>query len=218
MNAATSDDHISVDFIDPLFAVALGLNFEEIGKEHWFGHILTGLGAPDTRFIMATLLLGYTTVVLSWVGYHRSIKRHPIRLGKSSGWGRFILDVVLLILYFFLLVRYHDFAGELCVLAGIYFLFIVWDFFKMIEHPRKDYGSEEKWLRSVAQRGVTVFWFIVFLAFAFFYRFSPPRERFAYQDWLLLIFALAATILYRVHKDKQWFRPVLLFLGYRCAE
>lgn len=219
MSTTKADDHISVDFIDPLFAVALGLNFEEIGREPWFGHIWVALGTPDTRFIIATVLLGYATVILSWVGYHRSVKRNPIKLSKLSGWGRFILDVILLILYFLLLVRYHNFGGELYVLGFIYFVFIVWDIFKMREHPRGSYGPEEtQWLRCVAQRGVTVFWFIVFVAFALFYRFSPPRERFGCEDWLMWLSALAATVLYRVHKDKRWFTPLLLFLGYRCAE
>lgn len=143
MSTRRVDDHISVDFIDPLFAVALGLNFEELGKEPWFCHIGAALGAPDTRFIVATILLGYATVILSWVGYHLSVKRNPIRLSELSGWGRFILDVILLIVYFLLLVRYHDFGSEICLLAWIYLIFIVWDVLKMLEHPRAGYESDE---------------------------------------------------------------------------
>lgn len=219
MSTRRVDDHISVDFIDPLFAVALGLNFEELGKEPWFCHIGAALGAPDTRFIVATILLGYATVILSWVGYHLSVKRNPIRLSELSGWGRFILDVILLIVYFLLLVRYHDFGSEICLLAWIYLIFIVWDVLKMLEHPRAGYESDEDaWRRSVAQRGVTVFWFLVFAGLASFYRFHPPRDRFSYEDWFVWSGAAISTVLYRIHKVKRWCERILCILGYGFAE
>jgi len=207
------DDRIGVDFIDPLFAVALSLNFEELKKEPWFTDWPLILRTPH-NFTFLTLALVWATVILSWVGYHRSIKTSPIRVRTLAGWWRFILDVLLLVFYFVLLVSYQDFKRELRVLAIVFFLFIVWDRFKKIEHPRAEYADDAQWTKATAQRGVTVVWFIFFLCLAIFYWLHPPQTRYECEDWLLLAAAVVGTVLYRVHKVRLWWPRVVQILGF----
>lgn len=214
MTASGDYDRIGVDFIDPLFAVALSLNFEELKKEPWFTDWSLIVHSPH-NFVFLTLVLGWATVILSWVGYHRSIKTNPIRVRTLAGWWRFIFDVLLLIFYFVLLVSYADFKRELRVLAVVFFLFILWDIFKKVEHPRTEYGADDAaWKKATRQRGVTVVWFFFFFGLAIFYGLHPPRSPYECEDWLVLVSALAGTIFYRVHKVKLWWPDVLNFLGY----
>jgi hypothetical protein len=220
--ASGDDDRIGVDFIDPLFAVALSLNFEELKNEAWFTDWSLIVRSPENFFVFLTLTLAWATVILSWVGYHRSIKTNPIRVRTLGGWWRFVLDVLLLIFYSILLIKYADFKRELRVLAVVFFLFVLWDIFKKIEHPRKDYDrrfdnaadAEAAWNRAGQQRGVTVVWFVFFLFLAIFYALHPPQSQYGCEDWLLLVSALAGTFLYRAHKVQLWYPRLLRFLGY----
>jgi hypothetical protein len=214
MMASGDDDRIGVDFIDPLFAVALSLNFEELKNEAWFTDWSLIAHSPQTLFVFLTLVLAWATVILSWVGYHRSIKTNPIRVRTLPGWWRFILDVLLLIFYSVLLIKYADFKRELRVLAIVFFFFVLWDRFKKMEHPRKDYPDDEAWNKAGQQRGVTVVWFVFFLFLTIFYSLHPPQSRYECEDWLLLVAALAGTFLYRAHKIQLWCPRVLKFLGF----
>ncbi len=210
-----NDDQIGVDFIDPLFAVALSLNFEELKNETWFTDWSLIVHSPESFFVFLTLALAWATVILSWVGYHRSIKTNPIRVRTLAGRWRFILDVLLLIFYSVLLIKYADFKRELRVLAVVFFLFFLWDIFKKKEHPKKDYGTDEAaWNRAGQQRGVTVVWFVFFLFLTIFYGLHPPQSRYECEDWLLLVSAMTGTILYRAHKVQLWCPRLLKFLGY----
>jgi len=220
MMASGDDDHIGVDFIDPLFAVALGLNFEALQKEPWFTDWLLIVHSWQNCFVFLTLVLAWATVILSWVGYHRSIKTNPIKVQTLAGWCRFILDVLLLVFYSILLVSYANFKVELRVLAVVFFLFIVWDIFKKKEHPIGDYKRknpddyEARWKASGQQRGVTVVWFVYFLLLTLFYAVHPPQSPCGREDWLVLMLALLGTVLYRVHKKHLWPPRTLKFLGY----
>lgn len=209
--APSDDDRIGVDFIDPLFAVALSLNFEEIKNAPWFSDWSLILRSPHI-FEFLTLCLCWLTVILSWVGYHISIKTNPIRLRRFSGWCRFMLDVLLLITYSFLLIKFADFERVLKLLAIIFGFFMLWDVFKKIEHPKREYSDGAAWNRATAQRGVTVLWFAFFLLLAVFCARFRARE--AYEDWLCLLAAWFGTVLYRLHKVKLWGRGMLRVLGY----
>src|SRR5262245_4102359 len=89
----TKERSFLIDFIDPLFAVVIHIGFVEgLSHQKW----LHARSIPSSTEDWANLLLfvaGFLTIVLSWVGYHKSIKKRPI-----EGDMRFILDVVLLVL------------------------------------------------------------------------------------------------------------------------
>lgn len=210
-NGSDSQQRIVINFIDPLFSVALGGSFAQILVEPWFKNWWTIWHQPATVFAIATLVfLGYFTVILSWVGYHQSIRNHPIKVETSAGRWRFTLDVVLLLIYFVLLVSYDHFARELWILAAIYFFFIIWDQKKRLEAAP---GSADEKRVLQLRRGVTVFWFLAYFILASFYQFCPPVLRFECRDWLILLAAFCGTFLYRFHKEHRNPEWLLLFLG-----
>ena len=202
------DDKIAIDFLDPLFAVVLHMSFVQMKEEPWFSNFRLTYHYPY-YFQISTLFLAYLTIILSWVGYHRSIKKSPIGLESKWGWGRFFADIFLLIAYFVLVVSYNTFRRELLVLVLIFFLFFVWDQFKRRERPETE--------DSRARRGVTVLWFFVFLVLALFYCLHPPAESRSCEDWIILLAAALGTLLYRWHKEHlDWlgWKRLLLALGF----
>ena len=63
------------------------------------------------------------------------------------------------------------------------------------------------------RRGVTVFWFLVYLILALFYQLSPTQVFSERRDWLVLLGAFLGTFLYRFHKEHRGPECLLLLLG-----
>ena len=205
-------DKIVIDFIDPLFAIVLHISFVEIMTKTWFADFRLALHAPY-NFDVTTLALAYVTIILSWIGYHRSIKKNPIRLEHVSGQCRFFLDISLLIAYFVLVVSFENFRRVLWLFVVIYCLFFLWDQFKRAERPESNQEAS-------ARRGVTVFWLITSLAVALFYHFDPPTVSHECEDWIILLALILSTWLYRWHKEHlDWLgmKRLLLVLGFPRA-
>ncbi len=208
-NGDDNQKSIVINFIDPLFSVVLSMSFAQIYDKDWFKNVVLIWNEPN-RFQVATLILGYLTVIMSWVGYHRSIKSTPINVDTKSGRWRFGLDIALLIAYFILLVSFGDLRRELWLLVIINFLFVPWDQLKRLEVL--NYNQHDT-LGSSRRRGVTVFWFFIFFIVALLYEFWPPQVRYECKDWLILLVAIGGTVLYRFHKNRLWFKPLLDWLG-----
>ena len=205
------DNRIAIDFIDPLFAVVLHISFVQIYEhEQWFWQPRLIFQEPHL-FHASTLALGYMTVILSWIGYHVSMKKHWIDVERPSGKWRFFFDVLLLFAYFVLLVSYEYLRRELWVLAFIFLVFVLWDRAKRIEWQEETAtSSPEEKTKSAARRGVTLFWFFVFALFALSYQLLAPTPSFPCLHWMILTAALLSTALYRLHKDKLWWKDRLL--------
>src|SRR2546429_2013869 len=147
-----------IDFIDPLFAVAIHIGFtHSVLDEAWFAEWRWPRG--HERFDALVLLLAFCTVVLSWVGYHRSIALKPLRAEDRMGFVRFILDVVLVSLYALLLVKFKDIDATLTLYVWIYALFLVWDICKVREHSQK-YLASDPFGKRYRRELVTTFWFV----------------------------------------------------------
>lgn len=211
--ATGSDSRTAIDFIDPLFAVVLNVSFAQIYLEPWFRDFRRILAEPYL-FYCSTLVLGYLTVILSWVGYHRSIRTKWIDVETRPGRRRFFYDILLLIAYFVLLVSYDNFRRELVVLAVINLLFVIWDYYKQQEWPEAAEPDRDKRLNSAARRGISVFWFVVFSLMASTYFFCPPTVRFCTEDWVMLALAILFTLLYRLHKEHPIGKGLMLWLCY----
>jgi hypothetical protein len=95
MAPSKEDNRIAIDFIDPLFAVVLNVSFAQVYLEPWFADFRLVFQEPH-KFHVATLSLGYLTVIQSWIGYHRSIRTRWINVHALEGRFRFFLDVLVL--------------------------------------------------------------------------------------------------------------------------
>src|SRR5687767_5464181 len=154
--ATERSSHFSIEFIDPLFAVAVHIGLtESLFKESWFHDWRLPQG--DELIRLATFCLGLLTLLLAWVGYHESIKHRPIK-----AFGRFIVDVLIVILYAMLLVKSADFNAMLFLLVVIYMLYVFWSVLKSWEY-QEEYAQIAGWKTRYRREIVTLFWFLVFL-------------------------------------------------------
>ena len=179
-----------VDFLDPLFAVAIGIGFDHgLLLEPWL--ISWSLPRGQNLFDLFVFILGLFFIAMSWFGYHKSVKNKPLK-----GNLRFVLDVALVLFYLLLLFKYKDFSATLLVLVIIYLLYILWDILKVIEHP-EDYDKNVRFFSRYARELITAQWFVLFaLLFLINYLFNIPVPS--------LILAYLGTIFYRTDKKKHF--------------
>ncbi len=194
------------DFLDPLFAVVFHISItHQLTHELWFSEPSLLIHHPDPHLLrLMTLLLAYGTVVLSWIGYHRSIRSSPIK-----GFPRFLLDVALLFGYFLLFWNGENPLTQLRLLAAIYVLFVVWDILKKAEY--RDSPLDHVADRTRARRGVSVVWAIVHLGLIFAYLLTTDDGTVGVGDWFIVSLALIAMVAYRIHKE--WLHPFELLVG-----
>jgi len=202
----------AIDFIDPLFAVAIHIGFVEgIMEEKWFEPLRFPADGEWVDF--AVFILGLVVLVLSWVGYHESVRLNPI---KETG--RFWMDVILLILYILMLVKYGELQLFTLILFFIFSVYIAWDVLKIKEYPTKYYTSDENVTgilivknyaqtfvslnteSKFAREVVTFAWMLYFLAlflatFAFIH--SYPQT-----EWMILVLLYFGIFAYRFDKNK----------------
>jgi hypothetical protein len=125
-----------IDFIDPLFAIAIHIGIVDgIMHQKWLEHRSVPTTLPEFANLMM-FLAGFWTIVASWVGYHRSIQAKPIK-----GDVRFVLDIVLLALYIFLLLYFQTPSHIAVLMVLIYLVYIAWDYFKTKEYANVFYGG-----------------------------------------------------------------------------
>jgi hypothetical protein len=193
--------NFGIDFIDPLFAVAIHIGFTHgVLEEPWFTEWRWPKG--HETFDALVLLLAFWTIVLSWVGYHKSISLKPLRAEDRMGFVRFILDIVLVTLYALLLVKFRDIDATLQLNVGIYFLFLVWDLCKVKEHKLM-YAPADPFGKRYRRELVTTGWFVVFLGLLLL------RTHCGLTDNATLGALWVATFMYRINKEF----PILGLLG-----
>ena len=183
----------SVTFIDVLFAVVMSLGLAEVMILPWFTSASWDK-APTIVFEVLVILLGYLTLFLSWWGYHSSIHRRKIYERTWEGKTLFAVDILILVGYWLLLVRFESLLFVLCVLTTIYALYTCWDWLRSRQESET---SSERWRR----RGVTVLWALVLLiilgAYALFGLCgSPPAP----VEWGAVVLAHMVNFAYRWHK------------------
>lgn len=137
----------------------------------------------------------YWLVITSWIGYHQSTHVYPIR----SPW-RFVIDVILLFLYYLGFVN----AGNFGVINHILFLafisYAVWDAFRIVEY--KNALTTDLWKRLVT----SIIFAMAFLAISFVYTLMETKIEGV--KWLFFAVIVFLLVLYRRIKwykkqDKQ---------------
>ena len=129
----SSDEPAGLDFLDFLFTVAIsvGLTPEVLqipGVSGFLSEEWQKSGrwpSTDEFFNIGVYLLGFFNLTLSWFWYHASIKTRPLNYFSGYGMTRFILDVLLIIMYGIMLIKYRSFNVAISILLIIYFIFAV---------------------------------------------------------------------------------------------
>ena len=114
-----------VGFVDIVFGVIIGVSlvgfFDDVRE-----------GVPLGSFGTCVLVVSYLSVVLSWVGYHQSIRERPHT--PVVGYIRFGVDLVILLGYLVLVYFFDRFGLILGTYAALFFLYLLWGVLKMWEH------------------------------------------------------------------------------------
>jgi hypothetical protein len=184
---------IHLDLIDIVFGVIVGVSFTD------FRDILVPI---SVKFETFTLLLAYVTVIGSWIGYHRAINKKP-----DESAVRFIIDLIILYLYFYLIYSITDFFTVLAILPLIFGLYTIWAvtrdlaFKKRGEIVRRGVIYDSTLGKSSSKKN-TIF-FILFLAQFLIYLFfgnsfqQPVILAAPLFNWLLLISGITMLVIYR---------------------
>jgi hypothetical protein len=213
-----------IDFIDPLFAVAIHVGFVDgLMREHWLEH----RSIPHSLGDWANALMfgaGLWVLGASWIGYHQSIQRKPL-----IGIYRFALDIVLLVSYIFMLVYFNSVPAMATLLAAIYLIYIFWDYFKTVEYPGEFYGenaapSFSQYLcvcfrgfvctsvpASLSGEIVTVGWatfFILLSPLSYLELWSSPSLKISFA-----VFVVVTNFLYR--RDKKYKGAIVRFIPFK---
>jgi Domain of unknown function (DUF4406) len=191
---------VGLTFIDILFAVVVGVGLTEVTSRPW----VTDFLGNWRELGLWVFIFGITVVVASWVGYHKMMAGEPAtdtrrpaqpldpEIRTWQGFSRFIIDIVLLFLYYRLLVRIDHPLLVLSLVLVIFVLYVAWDCVVITEQPIGKRG------------GVTVIWTVFFLLV-----FLVARYRLQTVDWLawllLLIGCICGAVAYRLHKWRRTF-------------
>ena len=205
--ANAPDPSASVTFIDLLFAVVISLGLSQMITQPWFNPTSWNI-VPAYVFEILIILLGYSTLLLSWWGYHHSIHRKGIYGVGWRGKFLFVVDILILIGYWLLLVKFESFLFVLCVLTSTYGLYVCWDWL------RSRYETETC-RKSWRRRGVTVLWALVLMIILILYAAAKPDGSTpTLMDWAFVVLAHAVNVIYRWHKEHLilgWLLDFLVF-------
>jgi hypothetical protein len=207
---------IRADFIKRLFAVAISVGFATtLTKMNW---VETG-SLPGRREWeqLAILATGLIATVASWDGYLASIQAKPL-----NGYGRFVIDILLVFIYMFFLISSQRASFWLPILALVFVLYFIWDvltvreYFSQYDASLVPPGSDtyrvkfsdvvRVYVRGLlnkpaTKRGpiITLSWAIFFAALAVLNYLATAR----YQVFVACGFAIAGLILYRLDKNAK---------------
>lgn len=190
------DDLFSIQLVDPLFAVAIHIGLVEgLMRTEWFlqARVLTAQEWRELWTFVAAML----NVLLSWLGYHQSIERRPIR-----GTMRFLIDLVLIILYSALLVQFRRLQVVTVLFAVIFLLYVIWDIFKVREYPPRKFpqfypSSGEGVNGTYGRELVSVVWFLAFTVLA-----AVSFQTWA-SDSVVIVLLLVSCFGYRLTKNRR---------------
>jgi len=158
----------------------------EQGFKSWFAE------PWKNAFGIATLLLVYGLVITSWVGYHRSTRIYPIKNPL-----RFVIDVLLLFLYYMGFVNANNFELVTWIFFFTFLSYTIWDIFRIFE-----YISQKNLIRELLKRLIITAVFAVAF-FAFTQVYMQMKDKVQGVEWAFFVIILSVLVIFRYLK---WYK------------
>jgi hypothetical protein len=123
-----------IDFIRRLFVVA-SPSVLPAESAVWNG--LSGIAGrrDQSGMRIALLAVGLAAIIESWEGYFASIAERPQRTIA-----RFIIDIMVAFAYLFLLLSSTYLPYFICVMTGIFLMYVCWNISLLIEYKEEFIG------------------------------------------------------------------------------
>jgi hypothetical protein len=134
---------VYISFVDVLFSVIVATSF-------------TRFYPITLDFQTFTVILAYTTVVASWVGYHKDFLKG---LDKYVGPYRFVIDLILIYLYNYLINSFKDFRLMLFIFPIIFGFYVLWELSRYFES-----GRSRQVVIKIILNGIFLILFLIQLA------------------------------------------------------
>ena len=149
--------------------------------------------SPELSAANLSLVLVYLTIILSWIGYHKSILHYPY---NKSFWSRLRLffDILILLLYAYLVFIGQDLTKVLIGLVMVFILYAINGGFRILEWS--DLKVSKPWLSILFALLFGVQWIL---------SLEIKHELF---PWILVVFAFLSLIGYRWVRNKLGYPPL----------
>jgi len=187
------DSETFTRFVEILFAIVIGQSFFLLSAPQRFPTWIRAW--TDNVVPLLNTILAYTLVVTSWLGYHESVKKQPLRRVP-----RFAIDVGLLFLYYLAFVYVDSSVSFLLILVVIFFGYTVWTLIRIYEYRKvngkdPEEGKEVNPTGSAAHALSFLVAFLVVYGFLWWLSISSQLPRLTEIGFVLL--ALVLLGLYR---------------------
>lgn len=180
-----------VSLVDIVFGVVFGLSIPTV-----FG-IDTNITIPNSWVNILTisnyiftisnfaLFVAYISIILSWIGYHKTMEQYPFKIG-IGGSRRFFMDLAIVFLYAALIYTRSNTLLYLAIFPIIYFFYWAWDV--MLNHEYKTHVTSTR---------TTFKYFMIFLITCTIYWYIGATYSVA---WIFLIVTLILNLAFRYEK------------------
>lgn len=184
-----------VALIDTFFGVVLGVSVTAIFGED----PLNSCPTPNELITLPNmaLVVAYTAIVLSWLGYHIMIEENPFKLNR---WGylRFFSDIFIVFMYTALIYSRNYLVLFLFIFPAIFLFYIIGGIFR-----NKEYGEK------VSKPILSLKYLIFFLLTAIIYKSWSTTTwcwdllSLSKMSWIVLFINLLLLIRYRIERDAK---------------
>jgi 5'(3')-deoxyribonucleotidase len=159
---------------------------------------------PNLSVNSVSLLLVNATVLLSWVGYHRSVNAFPYNATFVSK-VRLTFDLLILVVYSYLVFVVEDLSRVLIGLFAVFFLYVVTGVIRTREwHDRK---ASRLRLSIIIAVAYFLEWSIS--ADGFLSKWSVPMVGEPVLKWTLVLSALGLMLFYRGMRGRRGYPPIV---------
>ena len=178
---------IGLSFIDILFAFVVGFGLDNVKDKPWVSDFLHNWTNRD----LWMFVLGNAVVVGSWIGYHKVMMGLDREVNTWQSLLRFVVDVILLFVYFRLLANIDNPRLVFAIIFQIFFWYVIWD---AIVRTEGAVGRE-----VVKDPILTIFWFAIY-GVTYLVALNVPWTKYESTEWLILAtMGILWTFLYRLH-------------------
>lgn len=189
---SNSTEPAGINFLDFLFTLSMGNGIKELLLDGWSkeGRCPTS----DESFNIGVFVLGFLTLTLSWFGYHAALAQRPHKYESGKDMIRFVLDVLLVIIYGLMMLQYKSINMVLFLLVVVFLIYVVWDIIKILKYKDEFRQKQGTKLTLYRREWVSFFWFLYTL-FVYILQLSGLSNR----SWILGL-AMFGIVFYRVNK------------------